>query len=136
MGDPATVSLEKFLTSPGSAVGTVAYMSPEQVRGEKLDRRSDLFSFGVVLYEMATGHMAFPGNTSGVIFDGILNRAPIPAVRLRTDLPPRLDLCSVKVRATTVGARDNNICAGCTVVVAGPSRIPSNARCTPMLAQF
>ncbi len=91
VGDPATVTFEKLLTSPGSAVGTVAYMSPEQVRGEKLDRRSDLFSFGVVLYEMATAHMAFSGSTSGVIFDGILNREPIAPGRLRPEIPPRLE---------------------------------------------
>src|SRR6266487_5731117 len=91
VGDAAAVTLEKFLTSPGSAVGTVAYMSPEQVRGEKLDRRSDLFSFGVVLYEMATAHMAFSGSTSGVIFDGILNREPIAPGRLRPEIPPRLE---------------------------------------------
>lgn len=92
--DPAitepTADPEDALTSPGMAIGTVAYMSPEQVRGEKLDARSDLFSFGVVLYEMATGRMAFPGNTCGVIFEAILNRAPVPPMQLRPELPVRL----------------------------------------------
>ena len=94
--DEATASVQEPLTSPGTAPGTAAYMSPEQIRAQQVDARTDLFSLGGVLYEMATGAMAFRGESTGVVFDAVLNRSPVSPARLNPDMPSRLEEIIIK----------------------------------------